>query len=485
MDDLAPRRQRDARDARQVAGDWRYPSALVTASTNPRVQRLRRDMRLLQADGAAAALTMGLAEAYFVAFALAAGLSQVEAGLIATVPVLVGAMIHSITPWGVRCVRSLRLWVSCFAALQALALLALSICALLGSASAPMVYLLVSLYWAAGFCTAPPWQTWVPTLIPRLISTHFWTSRSRTVQALLGLGLLGGLILEWGRQTDHVLVAFSITFFLAFLTRAASAVFLARHSEPKPELAAATEPPSLSVLRRDLWADRSVRTLLVYMLAVVLATNVSAAFITPYMLNELKFTYTQLMCAFAVTFSAKVLALPGVGRLAKRYGPGVPLWLGAIGIIPTATLYLVSDSFWWILFLQFSVGMAWACWETATFLLVFDVIPSERRTSVMTVYNIVQSTAVVSGSLIGATILGSMEVGRQGYAMVFVATGVMRLMTLFLLAGIEPRRFKLRQTFDLYLQTLGIGFGDGAIDIPQITESSKPAAPHRTPDEPH
>lgn len=441
-------------------------------------------MRLLQADGAAAALTIGLAEAYFVAFALAAGLSQVEAGLIATVPVLAGALIHGVTPWGVRYLGSLRRWVSFFAALQAIALLALSSCAWLGTASAPIVYLLVSLYWAAGFCTAPPWQTWVPTLIPRLISTHFWTSRSRTVQALLGIGLLGGLILEWGRQTDQVLLAFSIIFFLGFVARAASSWFLARHSEPKPELAAATVPPSLAMLRRDLLGDRSVRALLIYMLAVVLATNVSAAFITPYMLNELQFSYTQLMCAFAVTFAAKVVALPGVGRLAKRYGPGVPLWLGAIGIIPTATLYLVSDSFWWILFLQFLVGMAWACWETATFLLVFDVIPSERRTSVMTVYNIVQSTAVVSGSLIGATILGSIEIGRQGYAMVFVATGVMRLMTLFLLAGIEPRRFKLRQTFDLYLQTLGIGVGDGAIDIPQITESSNLSAAHREPVEP-
>ncbi len=433
-------------------------------------------MRLLQSDGAAAALTIGLAEAYFVAFALAAGLSQVEAGLIATVPVLAGALLHGVTPWGVRAFKSLRRWTWVFAGMQAASLFALACCAWTGTVSAPLVYLLVSLYWGAGFCTAPPWQTWVPTLIPRQISTHFWTSRSRTVQALLGIGLLGGLILEWGRQADEVMLAFSATFFLASAARSASAWFLSRHSEPKPELAASTEPPSLGVLRRDLLRDRSVRALLVYMLAVVLATNVSAAFITPYMLNELHFTYTQLMCAFGVTFAAKVVALPGVGRLAKRYGPGVPLWLGAIGIIPTATLYLVSDSFWWILLLQFSVGMAWACWETATFLLVFDVIPSERRTSVMTVYNIVQSTAVVSGSLIGATMLGSMDVGRQGYAMVFVATGAMRLMTLFLLAGIEPRRFKLRQTFDLYLQTLGIGFGDGAIDMPQCTEPSRQEA---------
>lgn len=441
-------------------------------------------MRLLQADGAAVALTIGLAEAYFVAFALAAGLSQVESSLIATVPVLIGALIHGVTPWGVRFTRSLRRWVWICAALQATALLALSVCSLDGTASAPMVYLLVSLYWAAGFCTGPPWQTWVPTLIPKLIATHFWTKRSRTVQALLGIGLLSGLILEWGRRSGQVLDAFAIVFFCGFIARGASAFFLARHSEPQPKLATENPLPSLQLIRQDLLGDQSVRALLVYMLAVVLATNVSAAFITPYMLTELHFNYTQLMCAFAVTFAAKVIALPGVGRLAKRYGPGVPLWLGGIGIIPTATLYLLSDSFWWILSLQFCVGLAWACWETATFLLVFDVIPSARRTSVMTVYNIVQSVAVVSGSLIGAAILAGMEMGRTGFAAVFIATGAMRLMTLFLLAGIEPRRFKLRQTFDLYLQTLGISLGDGSMDIPQFTERSEPSGARLKQDEP-
>lgn len=440
-------------------------------TSSPRVETLRRDLQLLQFDAAAFSLMVGLAEAYFVAFALAAGLSQVESGLIATVPVLIGALVHGITPWGARALGSLRRWTAMCAAVQAASLLALALLAYSGSVSIYMVYPIVSLYWAAGFCTMPTWQTWAPTLVPRAIATHYWTLRSRTVQVFLGLGLLSGLILDWGRRADQVMEAFAVVFLLAFIARTVSSWLLYRHSEPKPELAAKIEPPSLRSLRRD-FGDRSIRALLVYMLAVVLATQVSAAFFTPYMLNELKFNYTQLMIAFAVTFAAKVIALPGVGRLTKRYGPGVPLWLGGIGIIPSATLWLVSDSFWWIIALQFTVGLAWACWETATFLLVFDVIPAQQRTSVLTIYNIVQSTAMVGGSLIGASILEGFSIGRAGFAAVFVATGVARLMTLFLLASIEPRRFRLRHTFDLYLQTLGIDLGGGAIDIPQVTDSS-------------
>lgn len=121
--------------------------------------------------------------------------------------------------------------------------------------------------------------------------------------------------------------------------------------------------------------------------------------------------------------------------------------MGGIGIVPMATLWLVSDSIWWLMTLQFLVGVAWACWETAIFLMVFDRIPSERRTTILTIYNIAHATAMVTGSLVGATILREV--------------------------GIEPRRFKLKHSFDLYMQTLGIRLGAGTIDIPQVTEPSR------------
>ncbi|MDA1008295.1 MAG: MFS transporter [Planctomycetota bacterium] len=277
--------------------------------------------------------------------------------------------------------------------------------------------------------------------------------------------------------------AFAFVFAIAFVARSISTWLLSKHGEPQPELARAIEPPSPRVLQRD-FSDRSTRSLLLYMIAVVFSVQVSGAFFTPYMLEQLGFEYWQLMLVFAITFIAKVIAMPGVGRLAKRYGPGVPLWLGGIGIVPMTTLWLVSDSIYWLCAIQFAVGIAWACWETATFLLVFDVIPSERRTSVLTLYNIANAAAMVGGSLLGATILREVGVDRTGFVAIFVATGLMRLMTLFLLAAIEPRRFKIHQSFDLYLQTLGFDLGGGSIDLPQITDrrpdAREPDAPTRT-----
>lgn len=186
---------------------------------SPRVKQLRRDLKLLHLDAAVWALMTGVAETYFVAFALKAGLSDVSAGLVATVPVLLGAICHVVTPWGVRHLRSLRNWTAWAAALQALSLGGLAACAWSGGISGPMLYTLVTLYWAAGFATAPTWQTWMPTIVPKPIATRFWAARSRTVQAFLGLGLVFGLVLQWGRDNNQEMAAFGILMSFACLAR--------------------------------------------------------------------------------------------------------------------------------------------------------------------------------------------------------------------------------------------------------------------------
>ena len=114
----------------------------------------------------------------------------------------------------------------------------------------------------------------------------------------------------------------------------------------------------------------------------------------------------------------KAMILPYVGRLAQRIGPGRVLWIGAVVTMPMAALWAVDDSFLWIVFVQTLAAIGWACWETATFLLIFDIIPAAD--SVLTVYQFVRAAAFLIGSLIGAAILELFGVGPTGYIALFV-----------------------------------------------------------------
>jgi MFS family permease len=411
------------------------------ASTRSRV--LRRDLRLLTADGACWAVMSGAGEWQFALFVLAIGLSEVTAGLVGTVPLFVGALIQLVTPWGVRRVGSIRRWVWVCALLQALSILPLIVGALVGWMPWWGVYATVALFFATGYATAPPWQAWFTSLVPGSIRAPFVGLRNRFVQAGLAVGMLASLFLEYGAQQGWALFAFVGVFGVAVVARLVSTICLACQSEAEPGLVERIEPPTFRVMRRH-FSDRRTRQLLLYMLAFFLAVFTVAPYLIPYMRKQLGFEYWQVTTVLAVMLGVKALVLPLVGRLAKRHGPARVLWFGAITTVPLVTLWPLNDSFWYIITLQGIAALAWACWETATFLLVFDIIPAERRTPVLTIYQLAQASAFLLGSLFGALVLEVIGVDRTGYAVLFIASGGMRFMTLFMLAGLEPSGLRLR-----------------------------------------
>ncbi len=405
---------------------------------------LRRNLKLLTTDGACWAVMSGAAEWQFTLFALAIGLSEVKAGLVATVPLFLAAVLQLVTPWGVRLVGSIRRWVWMSALVQALAIIPLIVGALVGDMPWWVVYVSVGVFNAAQFASAPPWQAWFTSLVPGPIRPTFVGLRNRFVQVGLAVGMLASLFLEYGAQNSWVLQAFAGVFGVALLARLISVMCLAGQSEAEPGLVERIEPPTLAVMKRD-FGDRQTRFLLLYMLAFFFSVFIVAPFLIPYMRKQLDFEYWQVTTVLAVMLGVKAAVLPLVGRLAKRHGSFRVLWIGGIATVPLVTLWPLNDSFWYILTLQGLAALAWACWETATFLLVFDIIPAERRTPVMTIYQLAQASALLLGSLLGAEVLEVVGLDRGGYIVLFIGSGLMRFLSLFILAGLEPSGLGLRR----------------------------------------
>jgi MFS family permease len=115
------------------------------------------------------------------------------------------------------------------------------------------------------------------------------------------------------------------------------------------------------------------------------------------------------------------------------------LWLGSVGIVPLPMMWLVSDSFAWLLALQLAGGVAWAAFELTTLLSFFEHIPIQGRTSILSVYNLANALAIVVGGAIGALLLRFLPDAPHAYIVVFVASSAMRLSCLPLLRGTRDR----------------------------------------------
>lgn len=431
------------------AGPRRTPLAQAFARVLPPRAGLRRDLWISTADATAYSVMVGCGEHYIPAFALALGFGPVVTGLIASVPLLAGALLQLVTPLAVRRWGTNRGWVVATTAVQAASFLPLIWWALRGHARPWEMLVAVSVYWSAGMAGAPAWNAWMGTVVPERMRTPYFAHRSRLGQFAVLVGFVAaGLALEWGRRRGIALVTFAILFSVASGCRLVSTLCLAACRELRPPERGPNSPVrattgtasgalGAAAARLRRFSASPAGTLVTYLWAVTFACQFSGAYFTPYMLKDRQFTYLSYMLVVAVSFLARALVLPALGRLGSRIGSVGLLWVGGLAITPLTLFWLVSADIPYLVGVQCVAGAAWAAYELAVVLLFFEAAPHRERAGVVTAYNLGHATAWVTGAATGGILLRSLGEDRQAYHAVFLASALLRLAAIPLLRRVH------------------------------------------------
>lgn len=459
--------------------------------------RVRRDLCLCTADGTAFSIMVGIGENYFAAFVLALGMGEVFAGWITTVPMLAGSLLQLVTPLGVRLFNSYRTWVSLLAAVQALSFVPLVAGAFRGGMPEWAVFVAVSLYWFGGLGGGPAWSTWMSLLIPSRVRAPYFAGRTRWCQAGVVAGILfGGTILKvlgdlqqhpqaWPRVArwinvlepgtlDLTVRAFAVLFGVALACRGVSSVLLMWQSEPRP----------LPIPHRQVSASQLLARVrqgpdgrfLAYVVSVGVAGQLAQPFFSPFILAQVKVTGSEYSLLLGAAFLGRILALPALGRMAHAHGPVRVLWVGAWGLLPVSLLWLVSDRVWWLVAAQVFAGAVWAAHELGVFLMYFETIREDERTSVLTKFNLLNSLSMAGGTVLGGWLLEGLGGGRGAYAGLFVASVGARAATLLLLRRVRPVHMSPATSA---AEIVAAGAGAGVSEGPILPETGREALPGR------
>ncbi|MFM9011688.1 MAG: MFS transporter [Planctomycetota bacterium] len=406
---------------------------MIPASLPP-ASSLRRDLLVTTIDALAFSVMVGCGETYFSAFALALGLGPVAAGMVATVPVLVGAVVQLAAPLGVARLGSNREWVIVCTLAQACCFLPLGWWAIRGHAALWELIVAASVYWAAGMAGAPAWTAWMAGLVPDAIRTPYFAQRNRLGQlgVFLGFGV-SGLMLQWGEARGAVLPTFAAMFAAAAGARRPATACRRGCREPRRPATItvpAAERPSLPrriTAAMRAMAGRRSGALVAYLCCFVFGAQIAAPSFIPYMLRELGFSYHAFMLVYGTSFLAKALLLPAIGRLASRIGPLKLLWGASFAIVPLAALWLPSAHVAYLCGVQVIAGACWAAHELGVTLAFFQDVDEGERTGVVTVSNLGVAVATVAGAACGGMLLRWLGEGWQAYATVFSLSCLARL----------------------------------------------------------
>jgi MFS family permease len=457
----------------------------------------RSNLRASVADGATFGVMVGVGESYLAAFALAVGLGEISAGLVSSVPLLVGGVLQMVSLRAVHWFGSEKRWVICCATLQGLSFFPLVFAALSGSLSLVPLLVIASVYWAGGLASGPAWNTWIESIVPSRIRPRYFSRRTRTSQLCTLLGLIGGgVTLHFADSYGYALTGFACIFAVAGLFRMWSVSWLIRHRTTAPaansslandgtptaqvtqgqSAAPSTAPARLRRPAVVTTAETSASSgitgirLLTYLVAVQGMVQISGPYFSPYMLKQLNFSYSQFVTLLAIGFLSKIIALSWWTKLTHRDGAKRLLWIGGIGIVPLSSLWIIADNVYELALVQMTSGIMWAAYELGFFLMFFETLPVEKRTRMLTFYNLANMIALCGGAFIGAGLLRLLGGGQSAYMVLFGVSSIGRLLALSLLFGTQLRSIP---AINVCLRVLGVRLSASMVDSP-ILSTLKP-----------
>lgn len=384
-----------------------------------------KSLRLSLIDAFLSALMVGAGETYLPAYALSIGMGEVFAGILATLPIVSGAVLQLVTPRGLQRVQSHKHWVVASSLLQATCFLPLIYFSATRAPDFWTLFFILTLYWGSGFSAGLAWNYWMGRLVQVDEGNRYFAKRSKIAQIGILVGLIGGGValhnkVELGPFTS----VFTLLFVFAGSCRLLSSLILSSqyfdpiwHREKKLGLRESW---------MIFWKNKEKRQFFLRLAPFQAAVFVSSPFVTPYMLAQIKMDYGTYMSAIATLFIGKILALTLIEKHRGSTSGFRLLILGAGAIAPAPMLWALSSSSVYIFLLQLYSGFAWAFVEVGLSLIFFRDLKNDERVPVLTVHNLVNSLAIIFGTFVGGQVLAFFGARISSYYAVFFLGAVAR-----------------------------------------------------------
>jgi MFS family permease len=409
------------------------------AAPAPYTQRLvRRALQLSVLDGALYAVMAGLGESYLGPLGVELGHQGTALAVLASVPVLCGALTQLFTAQLSALAGSRRRFVALGALLQAISHAGFAWLALTNNSSLTVFLALRIAFYVSGMAIAPAWGGWMASLVIEQQRQRYFAWRSAVVQLVLMASFMGaGAYLQRNSAHGDRLVAFALLMLMALLARALSSLTLALQGDPH----AGELPEGGTALRLTLALKVGRWRVALYVAALTFGAHLAVPFFTPYMLDELHLDYREFSLLTALSILCKVLAFPLCHPLSVRIGLRGTLFWGGAGVAVVPYLWGLRPDMTELLVIHVLSGLAWAAVEYASFQLLLDSADDEWRVEFLSLAGTLSGVFQVLGSLLGGQLLDHRSLNYEG---VFLLSSLARALPLGLLltlpAAYLPRR---------------------------------------------
>jgi MFS family permease len=299
----------------------------------------------------------------------------------------------------------------------------------------PYLFQTRQVWWLIAFMTLstafdsavnPAWGSMMADLVPRQMRGRYFGLRNR-ITAFVSMAFsyaAGGILQLLTGNTD---LAFTVIFVGAIASRLVSFYFLSKIFEPSSPATEKGGHDSMLKMARGLFST-NIGMFIIFCALMNFTTTVAGPFFAPYMLVDLNLSYIVYTVLNSVAGLATVGSMTWWGKRIDRAGSIRVLKITSL-FVPFVPLgWVPIHSLWWLIIMQLFSGFAWAGFQLASGVFIFDAAPPQNRTRYIALYNSLIYLGVSVGSLVGGILAPLLPPIMGSYFLsIFVVSGVARL----------------------------------------------------------
>jgi MFS family permease len=391
------------------------------------------------------AAKMGASETYLGALGVFLGGTPLQVGALATLPPLVGAMAQSIGMRLSESVNSRRTLLVWLMRLQATLLLPIACIPLMGLQGVTAVVALIGIvvvYHLTIGVINPLWGSLVGDVLPPLSRGEFFGVRNKWMAIVTFASVvIAGQTVHAFAKFDLAAVGFAAIFALAAVARLVSARSFAGVDDVGLHVPHESKFSFWDFVRR---ARRSNFVKFVFFVSSMnFATSVSGPYFAMYMLQDLKFSYSDYTIVIAVAVLAQFVVLRSWGTMSDQFGNRRILKVCGACVAINPWMWLISSNFWFVICVQLYSGIFWSGFTLASANFVFDAVTPPKRARCIAYQAIINGVLVFLGSAIGGALVMKLPLESLGhvgiwstpskFCVLFLASGVLRALVMLVL----------------------------------------------------
>lgn len=433
---------------------------MTTESLSPTALSVKKSLNISWKEGIFANVMLVTLEYYAIPFAIFLGASPFEIGMLVALPQLLGSASQLLAVKFVRFIGSRIKFLIYGCVAQALVVIPMAALALLTCQLKIQILLLcMILYRVLGNLIATAWGSLMSDyLLPNERGKYL--GRRSQIVGISGIVtmIMAGLTLFIFKRYVSPSMGFCILFVVSALCRLISSFMFIKMVDTPHETALNKDFTFLMFLRQ--FKRSNFVKYVLYVSSITFATQISSAYFSVHMLQNLHFSYLAYMSIHLAAVLSGLIAFPIWGKHANQIGNAKVLKLTSWFIPFIPLFWIFSGNMYYLILVELFSGFIWGGFNLCATNFIFDAVRPNKRVRCLAYFNLLNGLAIFLGAFLGGILAEKLPV-LLGHRLntLFLLSAVLRFAAHFFLSG-KFQEVRLGVTkvrsYDLFFSVLGL-----------------------------